>query len=242
MVDWSELKSLSPNCFLECRRVFRLIGGASTTMASTTVEVTDFEDIAENLLTSGIIGDSESATTEGHAIRSANFSAEFPSAAFLARRCLAILSCKGNPLITLVAFVGDTISSSITSSMAPSVNICSLRAGLFRTVTFLMRLSSHSRSTSLVSPPIEPHSPSNTTNSSEESTFAFGVDVPSLSDSRPSPSPTSLRFSDLTGTCGTSTADGLAEGRIGRTVEASSSSDEYGFSRAVLKESVREEG
>jgi hypothetical protein len=63
-----------------------------------------------------------------------------------------------------------------------------------------------------------------------------------LSDSRPSPSPTSLRFSGLTGACGTSTADGLAEGRTGRTVEVSSSSDEYGFSRAVLKESVREEG
>ena len=68
MVDWSELKSLRPNCFLECRRVFRLIGGASTTMASTTVEVTE-EDMAENLLTSGVIGDSESTTTEGHVIR-----------------------------------------------------------------------------------------------------------------------------------------------------------------------------
>merc|ERR1712093_47791 len=145
---------------------------------------------------------------------------------------------------TLVAFVGDTTSSSITSSVPPSVFkrcLCILRPGLFRTVTFLIRLSSHSRSTSLTSP-AAPHSPSKTTNSSSELTLALGVVVPSLSDSRPSPNPTSLRFWGFCEICGTSTADVLADGRTGLTVEASSSSEEYGFSRAVLKESVRELG
>lgn len=51
-----------------------------------------------------------------------------------------------------------------------------------------------------------------------------------------------MRFWGFCEICGTSTADVLADGRTGLTVEASSSSEEYGFSRAVLKESVRELG
>jgi hypothetical protein len=69
----------------------------------------------------------------------------------------------------------------------------------------------------------------------------LGVVAPSLSDSRPNPNPTSFRL-NFSGIWGTASFDCLAEARIGRTVERSSSSDEYGFSLAVLKESVREEG
>lgn len=243
IVAWSELKSLKPICFFLCRRVFCLIGGASRTIASTTADVIDRPDIAENRRTSGVEGDSGSATVDGHSILSANFSVDVRSAVSLSKRCLAILSCSGRPRTTRVAFVGETVSSSMTSSLAPSVNKCSFRAGLFRTVTFLMRLSSHSLSTSLISPPLAPHSPSKTTNSCCESPPCLGVVVPSLSDSRPRPKPTSFLFIRCVfGSCGISDSDCLADARIGRTVETSSSSEESGFSRAVLKESVRDEG
>ena len=91
-------------------------------MASTTVEFVDRPDIAENLLMSDVVGDSGSATAAGHAIRSANFSVDVRSAASLSNRCLAILSCRGKLRTTLVAFVGDTISSSRTSSAVLSVD------------------------------------------------------------------------------------------------------------------------
>jgi hypothetical protein len=213
-------------------------------MASMTVELTERPDMAENLRTSGVDGDSGCTTGVGQTLRSPNFPPGVWSDASLCRRCLAIRSCNGRLLTTLVAAVGETISSSKTSPEGPSVTICSLRVGLLRTVTFLIRLSSHSHSTSLTSS-VDPHSPSNTTNSScDLSTFALGVVAPSLSDSKPSPNPTSLGFEDFCGTWGTSTADVLAEGRTGLTVgsDTSSSSEDSGCSRAVLNESVREDG
>src|SRR5277367_3055921 len=109
-----------------------------------------------------------------------------------------------------------------------------------------MRLWSHSRSTSLTSP-VELHCPSNVTNSSARlaadrflSLLRYpGLGVRSLSDSSPSPNPISRDFVSFA--CGISTCDGLADGKIGLTVDTSSSSSEEKSSLAVLKEPFREE-
>ena len=58
IVDSFELKSLNPICFLVWRRVLIREGGASTTKASTTVDVVERPDIVENLLVSDDAGDS----------------------------------------------------------------------------------------------------------------------------------------------------------------------------------------
>lgn len=183
LLDWSE-KSRRPLYFLVCRKVLRRRGGASTTRASMTVEDIERPDIADSLLRSAVDGYSSFGAAVGHAIRSPNFFS------FLSNRCFAILSCKGSPLITFVAAVGDTMSFSTTSSAGPSVNIYDFRP-LFRTVTFLIKLSSHSRST-LAASSSPPDIHSNSANSAA-SVVALGVVAPS-SDSRPKPSPTSLRF------------------------------------------------
>jgi hypothetical protein len=61
------LKSRRPICFLVCRRVFLRTGGTSTTIASTIAEVI-FERVEtlEKRRTSGVVGDSGSATAGGH--------------------------------------------------------------------------------------------------------------------------------------------------------------------------------
>lgn len=64
--------------------------------------------------------------------------------------------------------------------------------------------------------------------------------MPSLSDSSPSPNPSSRDFVGLA--FGISSCDGLADGKMGLTVDTSSSSSEEKSSLAVLKESFREEG
>lgn len=110
---------------------------------------------------------------------------------------------------------------------------------LFLTVTFLMRLSSHSCSTSLA----EPHPPSKVANSR----LVLGVKSSSGFDSSPRPKPTVCGSGSGAAppppplTCRTVFCDVRVDGGCWRTVDfPSSSSDEYGFSGAVLKDSVLE--
>src|SRR4051812_32058087 len=214
--------------FFVCRSVCLRCGSVLTTRASTTVDVAERPDVAENLLTSGVVGGSKSGTAVGRTTRSSS----------LSNRCPVILSCIDKPRATLVAIVGDVIKSSTTSLRIPWEG--GWRACLFRTVTLLMRLSSHSLSTSLTSAAMYPQSASQTTTGSGlEPVSTLGVVDRSASDSKQSPKPTSRRFRRPCFPPLASTS-GFIEGKTGREIEKPSSSDEYGFSRAVMNESEQE--
>lgn len=101
-----------------------------------------------------------------------------------------------------------------------------------------MRLSSHSLSTSLTSPWLEFHSPSNFIKpflaSDAGSLTILGLGIFESSASRSRPKPTGLSSFNVT-------SEALLDGRTGLTVKTSSSSDS-GNSGAVLNESARDDG
>lgn len=92
---------------------------------------------------------------------------------------MRILPCSGKARTAFVAFVGETVKSSTTSCCLSLT--CTL-GRLFRTVTFLIRLSSHSCSTSLGE---LPNSPSKVV----KSLLALGVTLCSSAKLGPRPSP-----------------------------------------------------
>jgi hypothetical protein len=134
-----------------------------------------------------------------------------------------------------VALVGVTVLSPKTS-WSPG---CRGRVGLrFLRVTFLMRWSSHSSPTSLA--PVSPltHSPSSLRNS----WVILGSASSRTRGSSPRPKPTVCGLL-LTSPFPWRTVlwDDLLEGNAGRKVDRpSSSSEEYGISGAVLKDSAVE--
>ena len=94
-------------CFFTWRSVFCRRGGVSTKMASTTVETVDLEDMPENRRTSGVAGESEEDGSGAAGLGRLGLS--------LGEGNARIRSGRAMERRALVALVGETVTSSITS-------------------------------------------------------------------------------------------------------------------------------
>lgn len=166
IVEKLAIDSRNPTCFLTWRKVFCLRNGESTEKTSTAVEAPDLDDMADDLCVSML-----AEVSEPLGILAAFDRPLSPVGEDRAR----VRSWSGRDRGAFVAVAGVTTESSTT----PRCRSALTRGRRRRTVTFLLRLASHSCSTS---PCGDAQSPSK----DEKSCRIWGVELPL---SKPSPTP-----------------------------------------------------